>query len=124
MDSAPDPAPQLKLSVIIPARNEEDCLGDCLRSLVSQSESVWQLGRDWEVLVIDDDSTDQTHAIATSFPEVTAMLALGWFIVLCMPNVHELTERGRTLALTAGFGLTMQALFFAPRVAPFLYFQF
>ncbi|MBV8097260.1 MAG: MBOAT family protein [Acetobacteraceae bacterium] len=59
-----------------------------------------------------------------SFPEVTAMLALGWFIVLCMPNVHELTERGRTLALTAGFGLTMQALFFAPRVAPFLYFQF
>ena len=59
-----------------------------------------------------------------SFPEVTGMLAIGWFIVLCMPNVHELTERGRTLALTAGFGLTMQALFFAPRVAPFLYFHF
>jgi glycosyltransferase involved in cell wall biosynthesis len=82
VDSAPDPVSQLKLSVIIPARNEEDCLGDCLRSLVSQSESAWQLGRDWEIIVIDDNSTDQTHAIATSFPGVTLMrapaLERGW----------------------------------------------
>ena len=75
MDSAPDPTLQLKLSVIIPARNEEDCLGDCLRSLVNQSESAWQLGRDWEIIVIDDNSTDQTHAIATSFPGVTVLRA-------------------------------------------------
>jgi glycosyltransferase involved in cell wall biosynthesis len=75
VDSAPDPALPLKLSVIIPARNEEDCLGDCLRSLVNQSESVWQLGRDWEVLVIDDNSTDRTHAIASSLPDVTVLYA-------------------------------------------------
>jgi len=75
VDSAPDPTLQLKLSVIIPARNEEDCLGDCLRSLVNQSESAWQLGRDWEIIVIDDNSTDQTHAIATSFPGVTVLRA-------------------------------------------------
>ena len=75
MDSTPDPAPQLKLSVIIPARNEEDCLGDCLSSLVTQSESTWQLGRDWEIIVIDDNSTDQTHAIATSFSDVTVLRA-------------------------------------------------
>jgi len=82
VDSAPDPASQLKLSVIIPARNEEDCLGDCLRSLVSQSETAWEIGRDWEVLVIDDNSTDQTHAIASSFHEVTVLrasaLEKGW----------------------------------------------
>ena len=82
MDSAPDPASQLKLSVIIPARNEGDCLGDCLRSLVSQSETAWEIGRDWEVLVIDDNSTDQTHAIASSFHEVTVLrasaLEKGW----------------------------------------------
>src|SRR5208282_5114224 len=72
----------LKLSVIVPARNEEDCLGDCLRSLVSQSEDAWQLGRDWEILLVDDHSTDRTHAIATSFPEVTVLqaprLEKGW----------------------------------------------
>jgi glycosyltransferase involved in cell wall biosynthesis len=83
-----DPTPDslsgisLKLSVIIPARNEEDCLGECLRSLVSQSENAWQLGRDWEILVIDDNSTDQTHVIAASFPGVTVLrapaLEKGW----------------------------------------------
>ena len=82
MDSTPDPVPQLKLSVIIPARNEEDSLGDCLRSLVGQSESTWLLGRDWEILVIDDNSTDRTHAIATSFPDITVLrapaLEKGW----------------------------------------------
>ena len=59
-----------------------------------------------------------------SFPEVTACLALGWFIVLVLPNIHRMSERGRGLALTSGFAFTAQALFFAPRVAPFLYFQF
>ncbi|HEX3472853.1 MAG TPA: glycosyltransferase family A protein, partial [Silvibacterium sp.] len=82
MDSAPDPDTSLKLSVIIPARNEEDCLGDCLRSLVSQSEETWQLGRDWEILVVDDQSTDQTYSIAAGFAGVTVMqapsLPKGW----------------------------------------------
>jgi alginate O-acetyltransferase complex protein AlgI len=59
-----------------------------------------------------------------SFPEVSACLLLGWFIVLALPNVHVTSERGRNWALTAGFAFTLQALFFAPRVAPFLYFQF
>jgi len=59
-----------------------------------------------------------------SFPEVSACLLLGWLIVLTLPNVHRMTERGRHWSLTAGFALAMQALFFAPHVAPFLYFQF
>jgi glycosyltransferase involved in cell wall biosynthesis len=82
VDSAPDSVPQLKLSVIIPARNEEDCVGDCLRSLATQSERDWQLGRDWEIIVIDDNSTDRTHTIATSFPDLTVLraptLERGW----------------------------------------------
>jgi glycosyltransferase involved in cell wall biosynthesis len=82
VDSAPDPVLQLKLSVIIPTRNEEDCLGDCLRSFVNQSENAWQLGRDWEIIVIDDNSTDRTYAIAASFSEVTVLrapaLERGW----------------------------------------------
>ena len=59
-----------------------------------------------------------------SFPEVSACLILGWFIVLCLPNVHAMSARARSWALTSGFAVTAQALFFAPRVAPFLYFQF
>lgn len=59
-----------------------------------------------------------------SFPEVTACLVLGWTIVLALPNIHAMTERGRSWALTSGFAFTAQAMFFAPRVAPFLYFQF
>ncbi|MBS0642221.1 MAG: MBOAT family protein, partial [Proteobacteria bacterium] len=59
-----------------------------------------------------------------SFPEVTACLLLGWLIVLALPNVHALTTRTRPWLLVPGFALTVQALFFAPHVAPFLYFQF
>ena len=59
-----------------------------------------------------------------SFPEVTACLLLGWTIVLALPSVHELSERARGWALTGGFAFTVQALFFAPHVTPFLYFQF
>jgi alginate O-acetyltransferase complex protein AlgI len=59
-----------------------------------------------------------------SVPEVTACLALGWFIVLALPNVHTMSERGRGWALTSGFAFTLQALFFAPSVTPFLYFRF
>jgi D-alanyl-lipoteichoic acid acyltransferase DltB (MBOAT superfamily) len=57
-------------------------------------------------------------------PEVSACLLLGWMIVLTLPNVHELSERARGWALTAGFAFTVQALFFAPYAAPFLYFRF
>src|SRR5579871_20747 len=51
-----------EISVIVPARNEEACLGECLRSLVGQ------LGVNYEIIVVDDDSSDRTRAIAESFP--------------------------------------------------------
>ena len=59
-----------------------------------------------------------------SFPEVTACLILGWAIVLIPPNLHRWVEPRRLWAVTAAFAFTIQALFFAPNVAPFLYFQF
>jgi hypothetical protein len=59
-----------------------------------------------------------------SFPEITACLALGWFIVLCLPNIHRMSLTARHWALTSGFALSVQAVFFAPHIAPFLYFRF
>ena len=78
----PEPEPLLELTVIVPARNEEDCIGACLESLVGQTEEIFQLGRDWELIVVDDDSTDRTAEIARSFTGVTvvqaARLEKGW----------------------------------------------
>lgn len=68
--------------MIVPARNEEDCLGACLASLVSQAEDGWTLGREWEILVVDDASTDRTREIAQGFATVKlitpAALPKGW----------------------------------------------
>jgi glycosyltransferase involved in cell wall biosynthesis len=53
-----------ELSVIIPARNEQAVLPGCLASLLVQDDAmVFALGRDWELLLVDDDSTDGTRAI-------------------------------------------------------------
>jgi glycosyltransferase involved in cell wall biosynthesis len=72
----------LTLSVIIPARNEDDCLGDCLGSLVRQQEELWELGVEWEIIVVNDASTDGTREIAASFAGVTVIdaprLEKGW----------------------------------------------
>ena len=74
------------VSVIIPARNEEDCLSVCLQSLVSQKlvsqKLVSQKDVAFEIIVVDDHSTDHTREIATSFPGVRVIdagpLPAGW----------------------------------------------
>jgi glycosyltransferase involved in cell wall biosynthesis len=63
-DHNPPEQPDLELSVIIPARNEERTLPDCLASLLVQSEPGFALRRQWEVIVINDASTDKTREIA------------------------------------------------------------
>jgi hypothetical protein len=56
--------PLLELTVILPARDEERLLPGCLDSLLSQSEPGFALGVQWELLIVNDDSADQTRAIA------------------------------------------------------------
>jgi glycosyltransferase involved in cell wall biosynthesis len=72
----------MRLTVIVPARNEADVLRSCLESLLVQSEPGFALGAEWELLVVDDGSTDGTRAIALSLPGVTvldpALLKPGW----------------------------------------------
>ena len=61
MDASPPLPPQfpaIEVSIIVPARNEEANLGACLESLTAQT------GVAFEIIVVDDGSTDQTLAIA------------------------------------------------------------
>jgi glycosyltransferase involved in cell wall biosynthesis len=78
----PEPEQLMELTVIVPARNEEDCLSVCLQSLVSQTEKIFELGKDWELVVVDDHSNDRTGEIARGFAGVTVMeagkLEPGW----------------------------------------------
>jgi glycosyltransferase involved in cell wall biosynthesis len=64
----PDPnsaeLPDLELSVIIPARNEQRSLPACLASLLIQSERGFSLGQEWEIIIVNDDSNDKTREIA------------------------------------------------------------
>jgi glycosyltransferase involved in cell wall biosynthesis len=71
----PEPTELIELTVIVPARNEEQSLPECLKSLVAQSEDIFALGRDWELVVVDDRSTDRTPEIARGFSGVTLIQA-------------------------------------------------
>jgi len=80
--AANDPATEqtvertLEVSVIVPARNEEASLAACLESLVAQQ------GVSFEVILVNDHSTDRTREIAASFGSVRVVdagpLADGW----------------------------------------------
>ncbi len=64
------------VSIIVPARNEEASLRRCLESLTGQR------GITFEIIVVDDRSTDRTHQIAESFAGVRVIqpprLRCGW----------------------------------------------
>ncbi len=57
------------VQIVVPARNEQDCIGRCLESLVRQQ------GIDFQITVVDDGSTDCTRAIAESFAGVRVISA-------------------------------------------------
>jgi glycosyltransferase involved in cell wall biosynthesis len=77
-----------EVSVIVPARNEEASLGACLASLAGQT------GVAFEIIVVDDNSTDRTREIAQRFSQISVLpappLPAGW--------------TGKNNALSAGAG--------------------
>jgi glycosyltransferase involved in cell wall biosynthesis len=83
------------VSVVVPARNEEACLALCLESLVAQA------GIHFEVIVVDDASTDRTAEIAKSFvPENAADDARGVTLISAPPLPASWT--GKNNAMSAG----------------------
>lgn len=57
----------MKLSFVIPAHNEEKYIGSCLESVLRGAEKQdWP----WEVVVVDNASTDRTAEVVRRFPAV------------------------------------------------------
>jgi GT2 family glycosyltransferase len=86
------------VSVVVPARNEEVSLGLCLESLVGQQ------GVSFEVIVVDDESTDGTRAIAEGFSGVRVVdsqpLRAGWSGKANAMRSGALEARGAWLLFT------------------------
>src|ERR1700681_3908094 len=65
-----------EVAIIVPARNEEASLGDCVESLTAQT------GVAFEIIIVDDGSTDRTREIAQSFANMRVIsldpLPDGW----------------------------------------------
>ncbi len=51
------------LSVVVPAYNEEACIDATVQAVAAELE---RLGHTWELLVVDDGSTDRTRALVTA----------------------------------------------------------
>lgn len=58
---------QLRISLVIPAYNEERHLRSCLEAIANQTRAIHQ------VLVVNNGSTDHTEAIARQFPFVSVL---------------------------------------------------
>jgi dolichol-phosphate mannosyltransferase len=79
----------MKLSVVIPAQNEEGSVGATVEGIVAELERE---GIDYEVLVIDDGSEDSTADVVTAIAEVNPR-------VRCRPSPYE---KGFGMAIRAG----------------------
>ncbi len=59
----------MRLSLVIPAYNEEAFLGSCLRAAVAEVQANGASGP-FEIVVVDNASTDRTAEVAAGFPGV------------------------------------------------------
>lgn len=74
----PPPSPALKVSVVVPARDEEELIGPCLRALAEQRN----VSRDeYEVLLVLDHCTDATadraREVSKTYPSLNLRLLDG-----------------------------------------------
>jgi glycosyltransferase involved in cell wall biosynthesis len=87
------------LSVVLPAYNEEQMIAITITDVL-EALSAW--GKDFEIIVVNDGSTDQTGAIVASFAAVDPRVRL---------VTHE-TNQGYGAALVSGFAAASKQLTF------------
>jgi len=80
-----------RISVVVPFYNNEDLLGDCLASIAAQTF------RDFEVIMVDDGSTDGGAAIAAAQAEADPR-----FTLIQVPNGGPGYARNRGIARARG----------------------
>jgi cellulose synthase/poly-beta-1,6-N-acetylglucosamine synthase-like glycosyltransferase len=93
------PSPHTRISVLVPARNEAVNIGACLDSLVAQSYSRAL----YEVIVIDDHSTDRTWEILAARPD-TDMHFRAMRLADAQP-VPERVKAHKKFAIEVGVGV-------------------
>jgi glycosyltransferase involved in cell wall biosynthesis len=86
---------QPQVSIVIPARNEEASLGSCLESLVAQT------GVSFEIIVVDDHSTDRTREIAQSFSIVRSAVRSAVRVIEAGPLPAGWTGKNNAVATGA-----------------------
>lgn len=82
----------MQIAFVIPAYNEEALIGKCLESVIAE---VKRSGRDVDIVVVNNVSTDRTREIALSYPGV---------------RVVDEMEKGLVRARDAGFRATTAEL--------------
>jgi glycosyltransferase involved in cell wall biosynthesis len=84
----------VKVSVIIPIYNGASHILDCLKSVLLQDFS------DYEVLIINDGSTDATHTLCTDF--IASNYLVGKFQIITIPNSGVSSARNIGLLHASG----------------------
>src|SRR6185437_6871274 len=87
------------ISVVLPAHNEEDVLAETLEKCVA---ALSEIAPDYEIIVVDDGSSDQTGKIAEEYAAANPHIRV----------VHNRPQRGYVGALIAGFNAMTKPLAF------------
>ncbi|MBS1598274.1 MAG: glycosyltransferase [Bacteroidetes bacterium] len=88
-----------KVTVIIPARNEENNIGRCLESILKQSYPLSLI----EIIVVDDHSTDGTKARVNSFNHRCIRL-IDLKAYLNNENINSYKKKAIEIAIKESFG--------------------
>lgn len=84
----------VRFSIIVPTYNSERFLDRCLNSLVSQSY------RNYEVIIIDDGSTDSTKDICQRYMEKSELI-----------KYHYISNSGVSKARNIGIGYAKRRIY-------------
>lgn len=98
MSALPEPSPELAAIVVVPARDEEELVGACMRALLSQRGIS---PRAWEILLVLDSCADATFEVARGAIAGSPMITL---------HALSVETRGAGGARAAGMDLACRRL--------------